>query len=119
LRTIIAGSRSIESYIELLKAISKIDFKITVVISGGAHGADKLGEKYAKRHGIPLEIYEANWDRYGKGAGHIRNSLMADKAEALICLWDGKSNGSANMIKKARVNNLITKVFIKGMEGEK
>ena len=104
MRTIIAGSRTITNYIELLIAIKKIDWEITTIISGGARGADKLGERYAKRHNIPLEIYPANWNLYGKRAGPIRNAQMAEeaKAEALICLWNGKSTGSADMIKRMK-----------------
>ena len=36
-----------------------------------------LGEQYAKEHGIPLVLFPADWDRYGKRAGYIRNDKMA------------------------------------------
>ena len=110
MKTIIAGSRSIRSYGYLLNAISSSGFKITKVISGGAKGADKLGELYANRKSIPLEIVEADWELYGKRAGMIRNSQMAERADALIAIWDGTSSGTKHMIKVAKEKGL--KVYV-------
>ncbi len=98
MRVIIAGSRCACSMQELETAIRKSRFKITTVISGAARGADRLGERWAEQHGIPIERYPADWDEYGKAAGHIRNKEMAECADALIALWDGTSRGTENMI---------------------
>ena len=68
------------------------------VISGNARGADKVGEYLAKLYELPLEIYPADWNQYGKQAGYIRNTQMADIADALVAFWDGKSRGTAHMI---------------------
>lgn len=110
MKTIIAGSRDATNYVSLIKAVKDSGFTISTVVSGGARGADKLGEQYAKRNNIPLQIYRANWDAYGKRAGHIRNRQMAECSEALIALWDGKSKGTQNMINTAKELNL--KVFV-------
>lgn len=106
MRTIIAGSRSARSMLELEAAIRKCGWQITTVISGGARGADRLGEQWARRHGIPVEVFPADWDKHGKSAGYIRNKEMADKAEALIALWDGESRGTNDMIWQAQVRRL-------------
>lgn len=111
MKTIIAGSREATSYISLIIAVFESNISISTIISGGARGADKLGEIYAKRNNIPLEIFEANWDVYGKRAGMIRNRQMAENADALIALWDGKSKGTQNMIKTARELNLEVFVY--------
>lgn len=110
MKTIIAGSRDATSYISLLNAVKESNISISTIVSGGARGADKLGELYATRNNIPLQIYRANWDMYGKRAGHIRNRQMAECSEALIALWDGKSKGTQNMINVAKELNL--KVFV-------
>lgn len=107
MRTIIAGSRSITEYDTLLSAIEEIDFEITTVISGGAKGVDSLGEWFAEDNGIPLEIFPADWARFGRSAGYIRNQEMADNAEACLILWDGKSKGSLHM------NNIAVKKGLK------
>jgi len=114
--TIIAGSRSCTDYEELKYAVGCATWKIKKIISGGAKGVDKLGERFAKENNLPLEIYPADWKRYGKSAGYKRNLLMAEKADALIALWDGKSKGTNHMIDIAntkRLNILVRNVDIK------
>ena len=69
-----------------------------VIISGGARGADALGERYAKEEGFALERYPAEWEKFGKIAGPIRNSQMAKLGDFFICFWDGVSPGTKNMI---------------------
>ena len=111
MRTIIAGSRSITDYSLVELAVELSGILPTVIISGGARGIDSLGERYAKEHNIPLEVYPADWARYGRAAGRRRNAVMAEKAEALIALWDGESPGTNNMIKLAEAMKLQVKVY--------
>ena len=108
--TIIAGGRNIENYAWLLMAIRESGFEITKVVSGGARGADKLGERWARVNGVPVEVFEAEWDKYGNSAGPIRNEKMGRVGEALIALWDGKSRGTKHMIDTA--NRLKLRVFV-------
>lgn len=75
------------------------DNKFTI-ISGGAKGVDESGEEYAKEYERNLEVFLADWNKFGKGAGHIRNKQMAEEADALLLIWDGESKGSANMKKE-------------------
>lgn len=111
MRTIIAGSRAIHNY-DLLKGyVAKAKVDVSVIISGGATGVDNLAIRYAKEHNIPCEIYIPNWQTYGRGAGFIRNQKMANKAEALIAIWDGMSRGTSHMINIARGMNLMVVVF--------
>lgn len=74
-------------------------FEITEIVSGGARGPDKHGELIAKVNNIPLRVFPADWDTHGKAAGHIRNSEMGVYADALIAVWDGKSKGTAHMVR--------------------
>jgi len=75
-------------------------------LSGAARGADTLGEEWAVMCGIPIEKYPADWNAHGKSAGYKRNTVMAEHAEALIALWDGKSRGTAHMIEIAKRHGL-------------
>lgn len=108
MRTIIAGSRSVTDPAELERAIAASGLRITQVISGGARGADALGEAWAWRNGVPLSLMPAEWDRLGKRAGLIRNEEMAEAADACIALWDGQSPGTRHMIQTAGNAGLIT-----------
>ncbi len=49
-----------------------------MLVSGGARGADALAEKYAKDRNIRIRVFPAEWKKYGKGAGPIRNRQMLD-----------------------------------------
>ena len=110
MKIIIAGSRGITDEHTIFNAIKESEFEITEVVSGGAAGVDKFGEKYAERYDIPLKIFPANWEKKGKSAGIIRNSERAKYADALIAVWDGKSKGTKNMIEVATRKGL--KVFV-------
>lgn len=110
MRTIIAGSRGIFRYTEVVTAVKASGFKISCVISGGANGVDTLGEEYAYNNKLKCEVYPANWGKYGKVAGYRRNQLMAAKADALIAIWDGMSKGTKHMIDIATKQGL--KVYV-------
>lgn len=102
MRVVIAGSRSITDYAALQHAIAQTDFSISEVVSGCARGPDSLGEQWADLNGIPVKQFPANWARFGRAAGHYRNSEMASYADAAIILWDGESRGTLDMIDKMR-----------------
>jgi hypothetical protein len=107
MRTIIAGSRGITDYEEVRKAIIDSGFIITEVVSGACPtGVDPLGERWAYLNDIPVKRFPADWDKFGKGAGPIRNREMARYGEALIACWDGVSRGTLNMVQEARLKGL-------------
>ncbi len=114
-RVIIAGCRYYNNY-EQAKAF--IDFCLSdirekneiIIISGKARGADTLGERYAKENGFKLEIYPADWEKYGKSAGPIRNRQMAEASDYVICFWDKKSRGTKSMIDFAQKYNKPIKI---------
>lgn len=102
MKVIIAGSRKIDSYDCVLGVVANSGFKITEVVSGAAKGVDSIGEEIAYNFGIPVVSFPAEWDKYGKAAGHIRNEQMAKYADALIAIWDGRSPGTKHMITVAK-----------------
>ena len=111
MKVVIAGSRDITDYDILLKAIKECSFQITEVISGRARGVDTLGEKYAEDYGLKLHLFPADWKKYRNAAGPIRNAQMADFADAVLCVWDGKSSGTKDMMNQARKRGLPLYVF--------
>lgn len=111
MKTIIAGSREVDKYSILIKAVRVSGFDIGGVVSGGAKGVDLLGERYAKQYKLPLYIFKADWNKYGKGAGYIRNIDMAKNAEALLAIWDGESRGTKHMIEEGKRQGLLVHVY--------
>lgn len=110
MRTIIAGSRQIQDISFVMDAIRESGFQIDEVVSGGARGVDSLGEKWANRNSVPVRVFPADWNAHGKAAGPIRNTEMANYADALIAIWDGESRGTSHMIRTAKSKGL--KVFV-------
>lgn len=116
-RVIIAGKRSFNDYDTLRDVCDNIladkcRSHTVVVISGGADGADSLGERYAQERGYDLQRFPADWQQYGRAAGPIRNRQMADNADALIAFWDGESRGTKNMIETARKVGLLERTIM-------
>ena len=117
IKVIIAGSRTFDDYdllfekcSETLKDYDSVEIEI---VSGGAKGADRLGERFAKEKGFALTLFPADWNKFGKSAGYIRNKEMAEYADILIVFWDGISKGTKHMIDLAEKNELkITKILI-------
>lgn len=93
----VIGSRSFNNYGYMWGVLTafNLQYGITEIISGGARGADKLAEKFALEElkQYPT-VFKANWDRYGKAAGMVRNKDIVQTAEAVIAFWNGESKGT-------------------------
>lgn len=106
MKTIIAGSRDFTTYAVVAEAMQFFAEDVTEVVSGGCRGVDQLGEEWASNRNIPVKTFDADWSAHGKAAGPIRNRQMAEYAEALVAIWDGKSVGTKNMIEEAKRRGL-------------
>ena len=118
-RIIVAGGRDFTDYALLSETLDVILKRYTLrevqIVSGCCRGADALGERYAREHGIPVVRFPADWQAYGKAAGPIRNRKMAEYASEgegiLVAFWDGKSRGTASMIRLAEKYGLQIKTI--------
>ena len=115
---IIAGSRNLSDkkyVVSALNEYANAHGYPCEVVSGGSRGADFLGEVWAEQNGIPVKRFPADWDKYGRSAGPIRNGQMAEYAKPngiLLLFWDGKSPGSRSMLNEARKRNIPVVQFI-------
>lgn len=105
---IVAGSRSIQDVLTaagqqriVFNAIDNSPFDPSEIVSGTARGVDQLGEEYAEEHGLDIERFPANWEEHGRQAGPIRNTEMAEYADALVAIHVNDSRGTADMIDTA------------------
>ncbi len=94
----ISGSRTID-YINLDLFIDPDH--VGCIVSGGANGVDTLAEHWAKRHHIEYVAYLAQWEKFGKRAGILRNHEMIEFCDVLIAFWDGLSKGTLDTINYA------------------
>jgi hypothetical protein len=114
MKVIVAGSRSITNSGDVSDILNMLHLnwlRFSEVVSGGAEGVDTIGELWADCWNLPVKKFPANWDKYGKSAGHIRNAEMADYADACVVIWDGKSAGSKGMIEQCLKKKLPLFVF--------
>lgn len=112
----VVGSRDFQDYAWLEHCLLRV-FRVEeleAVISGGARGADGLAARFAATHVIPLVVIAADWKRYGRKAGPIRNTEIVARADAVAAFWDGKSPGTRDTITKARNAGLRVEVFFCG-----
>lgn len=103
MKTVIAGGRDYQLTAEDYARLDRLP--ITEVVSGGARGADTCGEMWATRTGKPVRRFPADWDKYGKSAGMIRNGEMAAYAEAVVLFPGGR--GTDNMFQTAVRRGLV------------
>lgn len=68
---------------------------VLVIFGCAKSGADRLALNFCKRNDVPYKVFEADWIKYKKGAGHIRNQEMVDfRPTNAIFVWDGLSKGT-------------------------
>jgi len=102
MKVAIVGSRTFNNY-DILKRViettcTQNNIEIDTIVSGGARGADALGERFADENGYEKLIFPAEWDKYGKRAGFIRNEYIIDACDVCIAFWDGESHGTKHDI---------------------
>lgn len=124
MKLIIAGSRTLNPSPQFINALIcdfNLDTKITEIVSGTASGVDQAGERWCTniadlcgKNAPILKYFPADWNTHGKAAGPIRNREMAQYADALLLIWDGKSSGSYNMKHEMRsIDKPIYEIIIK------
>ena len=115
MKVVIAGGRDFNDY-ELVKKeadifISEIEPSEITIVSGGAKGVDALGERYASENNLQVEIFKADWSKYGRAAGPRRNAVMAKNCTHLLAFWNGESKGTKSMISLAKKEGKTIKII--------
>jgi hypothetical protein len=102
-RVLVTGGRDYKETHKVYTFLSDLHYRIGVccVIQGGADGADYAAKLWAHRFGVPVEEYKADWSRYGKKAGPVRNQTMLEVAKPDICLAFPGGKGTADMTRRA------------------
>ena len=101
MKVAVVGSRTFYDYELLKKTLDEIT-DIETIVSGGAQGADRLGERYAEDNKLKTLIFLPEWKKYGKRAGFIRNEDIVKNADKVVAFWDGESKGTLSSINIAK-----------------
>ena len=78
---------------------------ITCIVHGAASGVDTLAARWAEAHEVYVHAYPAQWKRYGKRAGPLRNADMLDDSPVLVLAFPG-GRGTADMVRRAKAANV-------------
>lgn len=99
---IIAGSREYAYTILVDKFVMNLP-KDVVVVTGGARGVDSWATAIATECGLETIVHKADWNKYGRSAGPIRNNLMLSLYPGtLVVFWDGVSRGTKHILSAAK-----------------
>jgi YspA, cpYpsA-related SLOG family len=110
MKTAIVGTRTADNYEALKNIMDDLIPKPTEIISGGASGADKMAERYAKENKLKMSIIKPDWQTHGKSAGPIRNLEIVAMCERMVAIWDGESRGTKHSIEAARKDGKLVVV---------
>lgn len=96
--------RAQKEYTFLLKTLDDLfQYELpSLVISGGATGADTAGEMWAVRNKVPVKRFPADWAKHGKSAGSIRNQQMLFEAQPDLVIAFPGGAGTEDMVRKAK-----------------
>ncbi len=104
MRVLVCGGRDYSDWTTLKRELDLAVrlSPVSLVIHGGASGADTLAGRWAEQRGFQVCIFPADWRRHGKAAGPIRNAAMLEHGRPdLVVAFPGGS-GTADMVRKAR-----------------
>jgi len=105
---LVCGGRDYENWLAIKQALDAFHsqtLRISLLIEGGARGADLLAEKWAHERGIHTARVMALWGYYDQGAGPVRNRVMATLKPRYCIAFPGR-NGTADMIKVCGENDI-------------
>ena len=113
MRVAVVGSRFFTDYDYMKSILDGINDRngISVIISGGARGADSLGERYARENGIEFVLFAADWDKHGKAAGPIRNKQLIEEGKPDLVVAFNPGKGTRNTISHAEQNNIELRIL--------
>ena len=120
MKILICGSREFTDYGHFVRNmneyLSSADLSKIEIVSGGARGADTFAEQYAADRGIKFTKFPADWKKYGRSAGYVRNVEMAKYCSGpkncCVGFWDGKSLGTKHMFNTALKERMSVMKFI-------
>lgn len=85
---------------------------VTIVHGGCLTGADRIADMFWRSLGYEPEVYEAQWNKFGRSAGFKRNRLMVNKgADVCLAFLKDNSNGTVDCRNQAKKALIPTETF--------
>ena len=103
MRVLVCGGREFSNWRLLYSELNRlVGHTVPIIIQGGAKGADFLGKVYADYFDLETIEYPADWKKYGKAAGPIRNQQMLDEGKPDLVVAFPGGTGTADMVRRAK-----------------
>ena len=110
-RIAVTGGRNFMNFLTIRKAFQEINLNENdTIVHGGCSGCDQLCAEVAKEFKAKTEEYLANWNKYGRAAGPIRNEEMLKSNIDMLLAFRG-GTGTDNCIKKAKELQIEVREF--------
>ena len=97
IKVIVCGGRNFSDQQKINKILAEYIHPYSMIIHGGASGADSLAEKWAKKNGVHTAIVNARWENFGHKAGPMRNRKMLSLNPDLCIAFPG-GKGTKHMV---------------------
>jgi len=111
MRVLVSGSRVCIDYSRVLDRLRSLPSE-SIIVQGGARGTDALAKRAAAELNLGCETWEADWERFGRSAGPIRNNAMLDsKPDLVLAFWDGRSPGTRHTITQAHRRGIPVEII--------
>jgi hypothetical protein len=112
----VVGSRTCLDRELVYRVLTKNRSKISLIVSGGAEGADTLAVKWATDYGVPYLTFPALWHdpdtgKFDRSAGYRRNREIVKASDVVLAFWDKKSPGTKLTINIAKELKKPLKIF--------
>ena len=112
-RILVCGDRNWTDF-EMIERIL-LWYQPSMIIEGGATGADSYARHVAQIHQIPYLEFRARWEDHGHAAGPIRNQHMIDEGQPdlVFAFHDDltQSRGTKDMLRRAKKHKLLIQHF--------
>jgi hypothetical protein len=109
-RVLVCGSRGWTDVATIARRLGELPDG-SIVIHGGAKGADQLAGQAATLRGLHSAVVYPMWERYGRSAGHIRNAAMLDLEPDVVIAFSLGTNGTQGTIDEARRRGIPVEVI--------
>jgi hypothetical protein len=113
MKVAIVGTRDFTDNQKIFDTFVKVteDLHITEIVSGGARGVDTAAVYVASCLGVPVREFKANWRRFGKSAGILRNTEIVDYSDKVVAFLSRSSMGTFDTIRKATKAGKLHKIL--------
>lgn len=112
MRVLACGDRNWTSWVMVKARLSKLP-PDTVIVHGAARGADTIAGEVAKSLGMAVDVYPAEWGKFGRSAGPIRNRQMLNTSPDMVIAFHNniaESKGTKDCVTEARRRGIPTEV---------